>query len=177
MPTKKTPCEMCGGSGKAIHPSKIEGLRTRMEHIKAAMAEDDGDKLRRHLHPNPPADVLKKMPLQPSTRHNGFPGREDVQVVGRNALLGLAAWVQDLEKTQDPCTNCGGAGEFQHRNLGWEIVEGVVAEGATGVVVKASSTWRCRVPGGWMVRTTASHNNGIGVGLTFVPDPDYTWEP
>ncbi len=178
MPTKKIPCECCDGSGLSIPPAQIEELRTRIENIKAAMAADDADKLQANLEPKPPADVLKKMPFRPSAQYIGFPGRDDVQAVGRNTLLGLAAWVQDLEKQQGPCEHCAGAGEFQHRALGWEVVEGVVAEAADGaVMVKASRTWRCRVPGGWMVKTTASHNNGIGVGLTFVPDPDHTWEP
>ena len=175
MPTKKTPCDRCNGSGLTIPPEQIENLRTRIENIKAAMAEDDDAKLQVNLDPKPPARLRSRG--AGARGRNSILGGGSVQAEGRAALLDLAAWIQDLEKTQKPCTNCAGAGEFQHRTLGWEIVEGVLAEGANGVVVKASNTWRCRVPGGWMVRTTASHNNGIGVGLTFVPDPDHTWEP
>jgi hypothetical protein len=177
MPTKKIPCECCDGSGLSIPPAQIEELRTRIENIKAAMAADDADKLQANLEPKPPARLRGRAVTMGINRKDPLAG-SNLQARGRHGLLGLAAWVQDLEKQQGPCEHCAGAGEFQHRALGWEVVEGVVAEAADGTVtVKASRTWRCRVPGGWMVKTTASHTNGIGVGLTFVPDPDHTWEP
>ncbi len=51
-------------------------------------------------------------------------------------------------------------------------------------VVKASPqdvTERLAVPGGWLVRSVryyARHDGGgVGVGLTFVPDPQGAWQP
>ena len=34
---------------------------------------------------------------------------------------------------------------------------------------------RCKIPGGWLVRTHSEVASEIAVGLTFVPDPDHTW--
>jgi len=177
MPTEKIPCTECGGSGKATHPREIAALRTRIENIKAAMAENDEAKLQANLDPKPPARVYKKRSVLHRNRKDPLGGHQ-MQVQGRDALQGLAAWVKELEAQQDPCERCAGAGEIQHRTLAWEVIEGVVAVGPDGTESALSSrSWRCRVPGGWLVQMTESHNNGIGMGLTFVPDPDHTWAP
>ena len=45
--------------------------------------------------------------------------------------------------------------------------------------LSAVRTLRARVPGGWLVHTKetwgTANGNGIGVGLTFLPDPQHTW--
>ncbi len=50
--------------------------------------------------------------------------------------------------------------------LEWERVK----ESGNGVGL--SRTKRAKVPGGWLVKSRMAD----GVGLTFVPDPDHTWE-
>lgn len=178
MPTEKIPCTECGGSGKATHPREIEALRNRMENIRAAMAEDDGVKLQQYLHPKPPDWVLRGRVYQQTPGILGSAGRSHAKSKGAHAVRGLTAWVKELEAKQDPCEHCAGAGEIQHRTLAWEVIEGVVAVGPDGTESALSSrSWRCRVPGGWLVQMTESHNNGVGMGLTFVPDPDHTWVP
>lgn len=39
-------------------------------------------------------------------------------------------------------------------------------------------TYRARVPGGWLVSVWAGEDkkHGWGGGLTFVPDPGWTWD-
>jgi len=36
-------------------------------------------------------------------------------------------------------------------------------------------TFRAPIPGGWLVKTLWSANDGGGVGITFVPDPNNEW--
>ena len=38
------------------------------------------------------------------------------------------------------------------------------------------NTWRRRVPGGWLVRTSESVYHGGGEALVFVPDPNHSWK-
>lgn len=35
---------------------------------------------------------------------------------------------------------------------------------------------RMAVPGGWLVRTSASSLSEAGVGICFYPDPNHLWE-
>lgn len=35
---------------------------------------------------------------------------------------------------------------------------------------------RTKIPGGWLVKGVTQSGAGGGIGLTFVPDPDYKWE-
>jgi|RhiMetdeSRZDD1v2_1073273.scaffolds.fasta_scaffold2815378_1 hypothetical protein len=39
----------------------------------------------------------------------------------------------------------------------------------------SQNAYRSKVPGGWLVETSRSTQNGIGVGLAFVPDPNHEW--
>jgi hypothetical protein len=63
-------------------------------------------------------------------------------------------------------------------NLEWETVN------RQGLGRGASMTLRTRVPGGWLVQVrykeSRDRNNaasiGVGVGLTFYPDPDHLWK-
>ena len=42
---------------------------------------------------------------------------------------------------------------------------------------KSYITQRAKVPGGWLVRCTEKiSGEGIGVGLTFYPDPNHEWK-
>lgn len=63
-------------------------------------------------------------------------------------------------------------------SLPWETV------GRQGLGRGASMTLRAKVPGGWLVQVRYKEsrflNNaasaGVGVGLTFYPDPEHTWK-
>ena len=35
---------------------------------------------------------------------------------------------------------------------------------------------RSKIPSGWLVETRHSTSNGMGIGLTFVPDPEHKWD-
>lgn len=35
---------------------------------------------------------------------------------------------------------------------------------------------RAKIPGGWLVRCERGSAPGVSVAMTFVPDPEYTWE-
>lgn len=63
---------------------------------------------------------------------------------------------------------------FQDRTLDWEPIEGRVALDAHGVAhCDYCTTYRLRVPGGWLVKALARE----GVARAFVPDPDGHWQP
>jgi hypothetical protein len=36
-------------------------------------------------------------------------------------------------------------------------------------------TYRTRVPGGWLIATCEYQVDGIGSGVTFIPDPNHDW--
>ena len=50
--------------------------------------------------------------------------------------------------------------------LRWEELED------KGPVFDCSSTYRAKVPGGWLVRVQQPDGDGI----TFYPDPDHSWD-
>ena len=52
----------------------------------------------------------------------------------------------------------------------WETLQKDIVHGSgdTSQIVD-----RSRVPGGWLVRCNSAKT---GIGLTFVPDPHYTWK-
>ena len=37
-------------------------------------------------------------------------------------------------------------------------------------------TKRLKVPGGWLVRSNISYIGSVSVALTYVPDPDHSWQ-
>ena len=58
--------------------------------------------------------------------------------------------------------------------LYWEMLE----ENYSHDAKPDGFTYRAKVPGGWLVAVWAGpsiKNHGLGGGLTFVPDPKYTW--
>ena len=85
--------------------------------------------------------------------------------------------------------------------LRWEVIETTCPAGLQGVWTDCGFTERLKVPGGWLVRSTrltreqATHvvtpgfpggpsgsyttggSLGVGVGLTFLSDPNHTWDP
>lgn len=36
-------------------------------------------------------------------------------------------------------------------------------------------SYRSKVPGGWLLSTCESTGDGIGSGVTFIPDPNHDW--
>ena len=38
------------------------------------------------------------------------------------------------------------------------------------------STYRAKVPGGWLVMVVYSGGAGAGTGVTFYPDPNHKWD-
>ncbi|MGR5502005.1 hypothetical protein ACQKP3_14835 [Vibrio sp. DNB22_10_4] len=38
------------------------------------------------------------------------------------------------------------------------------------------STYRTKIPGGWLVSIHASFDSGLSCGVTFVPDPEHLWD-
>ena len=68
----------------------------------------------------------------------------------------------------------------------WSIGETAVGQEAAAVRLKwerlawnpqwGTTYSRCKVPGGWLVESLYSSANGIGKGLTFVPDPEHRWD-
>ena len=54
----------------------------------------------------------------------------------------------------------------------WEKIESEEGKGTL-----ESSTFRMKVPGGWLVRVSQKNAAAeIAVALSFLPDPEYTWE-
>lgn len=53
----------------------------------------------------------------------------------------------------------------------WEKVE---ASASTGVY--PFRVYRAAVPGGWLVLTDLSMGEHPGISVTFMPDPDHTWQ-
>ncbi|HGS4540647.1 hypothetical protein [Vibrio parahaemolyticus] len=51
--------------------------------------------------------------------------------------------------------------------LDWETLKNV------GGVQKS---YRTKVPGGWLVSVQNYNPNGIGCGVTFLPDPEHLWD-
>jgi hypothetical protein len=39
-----------------------------------------------------------------------------------------------------------------------------------------SSTFRMKVPGGWLVKTGPWREPGAALSITFYPDPDHLWK-
>jgi hypothetical protein len=77
--------------------------------------------------------------------------------------------------------------------LEWEVLEDQTVEPDENMCT-ISRVERARVVGGWLVRAysatmssvqarnviaadSVGHGVGVGVGLTFVPDPQYAWAP
>lgn len=58
----------------------------------------------------------------------------------------------------------------------WEEIEADYEED----VIPSLRMERLKVPGGWLVRSyivSFNHDPFSGVGLTFLPDPLYQWDP
>ncbi|MBF9000558.1 hypothetical protein [Vibrio nitrifigilis] len=36
-------------------------------------------------------------------------------------------------------------------------------------------SYRTKIPGGWLIATCEADSDGIGSGVTFIPDPDHQW--
>jgi hypothetical protein len=91
----------------------------------------------------------------------------------------------------------GGAGTAAAdvKYLQWEIIEQTCSSGSQSL---CTLTQRLKVPGGWLVRSTHTERGvahhlygigsppptyatlggvGVGTGLTFVPDPNHSWQP
>ena len=51
----------------------------------------------------------------------------------------------------------------------WETLSPSARIGSRGV-------YRSKIPGGWLVETSQNTQNGIGIGLAFVPDADHKWD-
>jgi hypothetical protein len=79
-------------------------------------------------------------------------------------------------------------------SLRWDLIENTCPNGVTSSVAECIRTERLKVPDGWLVRSIRfdrmaqsvvgpSDDRGwvsgaaVGVGLTFLPDPNYTWTP
>lgn len=71
----------------------------------------------------------------------------------------------------------------------WEHIDGVLKkyapqrwmDGPNGHEAK-QGVWRAKVPGGWLVCRSYKYENSIlkpkpQAGLTFVPDPNHSWNP
>lgn len=58
-------------------------------------------------------------------------------------------------------------------DLGWEVIESQCRPDSTYCLI----TSRLKVPNGWLVRRFERYSSVFGIGLTFVPDPDYKWNP
>lgn len=85
--------------------------------------------------------------------------------------------------------------------LRWEAIETTCPAGLSERWTDCQFTERLKVPGGWLVRSvrvsreqanhvvtpgfpggpsgsyTTGGGLGVGVGLTFLPDPNHTWDP
>ncbi len=164
MPTTKHTCDRCEGTPDALSPTEVKELTKRINTIRAALDDGDMATVRKYLQPPP------REKFYPHDGH--YYARKPPE---RRALDALDNWRMYAENVQQrPCEHCGGAGSLERRTLGWELIEGLVAVGPDGDGKEHRQvTHRCRVPGGWMVKTYVTHH----VGLTFVPDPDHTWEP
>lgn len=94
----------------------------------------------------------------------------------------------------------GPARAAEFRLLSWEIVETTCPAGLSYAWKDCQFTEQLKVPGGWLVRSTRLVRDlsghmvppglpragntyetggglGTGVGLTFLPDPNYAWNP
>jgi hypothetical protein len=40
----------------------------------------------------------------------------------------------------------------------------------------AHATWRCKVPGGWLVNNVTALNGSVASNMVFLKDPDQLWE-
>lgn len=60
------------------------------------------------------------------------------------------------------------------RNLHWELLQ----ETYSAASRPDGFTYRAKVPGGWLVAVWAGTDNdqGLGGGLTFLPDPTHGWD-
>jgi hypothetical protein len=54
-------------------------------------------------------------------------------------------------------------------SMKWETLSPSPRTGSRGV-------YRTKISGGWLVETSRSTQNGIGVGLAFVPDSEHKWD-
>ena len=69
--------------------------------------------------------------------------------------------------------------ETAAKRVKWERIEG---QGGGLVGERSPEVRRAKIPGGWLVETTRqaitgnSNGGGLGVGLTFVPDPEHKWD-
>jgi hypothetical protein len=54
-------------------------------------------------------------------------------------------------------------------NLEWEELR---AKNTLG----PRNTYRTKIPGGWLVSTKEYDSDGVGGGITFVPDPNHEWD-
>lgn len=56
--------------------------------------------------------------------------------------------------------------------MNWELID----KGDKGWFSLAIKVERAKVPGGWLVRTWFKAVESGGMGLTFYPDPEHTWD-
>jgi hypothetical protein len=85
----------------------------------------------------------------------------------------------------------GVAAAQTYKVLTWEMIENT-CPGLSATNFQCLHTERIEVPGGWLVRSTRydhffissgtvplsmAGGAGVGVGLTFVPDPNHAWKP
>jgi hypothetical protein len=163
MPTEKITCDVCEGGAPSLSPVEIEALQARIETLKKAIRQNDREKIAQVAYPRAP----EKHYVGLGALNAG--GREE-----EHTLIALLGWLTEAKQRQHTCEHCGGTGSLERRTLGWELIEGLVAVSPDGDGKEHErSAHRCRVPGGWMVKTYL-HGH---VSLTFVPDPDHTWEP
>jgi hypothetical protein len=78
-----------------------------------------------------------------------------------------------------PCELCRATGRIHNRVLDWEPLEGdyIVDQDGKLHFREEHTLVRCAVPGGWLVQRWFSGMDGGGAGVTFVPDPNHSWEP
>ena len=98
-------------------------------------------------------------------------------------------------------TGCGSAGQAVAAELEWELIESTCPGSTPTGSLDCTYTHRLKVPGGWLVRSTrlnldmanlyvapgypgAQSGNystggcaGVGVGLSFLQDPNHAWQP
>jgi hypothetical protein len=97
------------------------------------------------------------------------------------AVLGLfyvGAGMRD-DGSPDWCVGSIAFGQEAAKQMKWERIEGQ----SGGLVGERSpEVRRAKIPGGWLVESTRqaitgnSSGSGLGVGLTFVPDPEHKWD-